>query len=170
MARRIYQEVQMMRDTGMAYIFGGMSLLGLIGIIISLATKNDVNIEEVILTSSIIAAALFLMVWLFYSLKLEVKIDENRISYRMPPLINKEKFIHRDEIEEFEVLEYQPIRQYGGWGIRFSMKHGKAITISGKEGLFITLKTGKKLLLGTRKKEDIRLSMVRMMKRTEDYG
>ena len=46
------------------------------------------------------------------------------------------------------------MEDYGGWGIRFSGK-GKAYIAKGKHGLYIQLFTGKNLLIGTSKPEEL---------------
>ncbi len=169
MARQIYREVQRMSQTLFAFIFGGTSLLFIIGMIVFHFKENATWNESV--TGIVIATVvLFFTGWLFLSLRLEVKIEESRLSYRMPPLINKERFIQRDEIRSYEVVDFKPIAQYGGWGIRFSPTRGKALTISGSTGLKLHLKNGKDLMLGTMKKAEIDKAMARMMENGQDYA
>jgi uncharacterized protein YlzI (FlbEa/FlbD family) len=47
--------------------------------------------------------------------------------------------------------------EYGGWGLRYSFnkKRGNAINVSGDIGIQLTLTNGKKLLIGTQKKEAV---------------
>ncbi|MDR3235409.1 MAG: DUF6141 family protein [Prevotellaceae bacterium] len=52
------------------------------------------------------------------------------------------------------VRKYNPIGEYGGWGIRRG-KSGEAYTVSGNMGLQLELTGGKKVLIGTRKAEEI---------------
>ncbi|NQX76517.1 MAG: hypothetical protein HRT75_02160 [Gilvibacter sp.] len=61
-----------------------------------------------------------------------------------------------DEIESLYVREYSPIGEYGGWGYRlsFSKSTGRAYNVSGNLGIQIELKNGKRVLVGTRKKEE----------------
>lgn len=51
-------------------------------------------------------------------------------------------------IETYEACQYRPLRDFGGWGIRFGPK-GKAYTVSGNKGLQLTFKSGKNLLIGS---------------------
>ncbi|MEJ2004623.1 MAG: hypothetical protein P8X57_06605 [Cyclobacteriaceae bacterium] len=169
MARRIFQETQRMRETVSAYVLGAGFLLFLAGLIILIVMERP-DRNELITAVAIITTVMFLVGWLMLTLKLEVKIEENRISYRMPPLINREQFIQRSEIEEYEVVDYKPVAHYGGWGLRYSPRHGKALTIAGSNGLALSLTSGKKLLLGTRMKAEIDQAMRRMMENEEDYG
>ena len=67
--------------------------------------------------------------------------------------INFKKFAFED-ISEYYAREYRPLLEYGGWGIRYSFS-GKAYNVSGKEGLQIIFKNGKKLLIGSRKPQEL---------------
>ena len=53
-----------------------------------------------------------------------------------------------DTIKSYEIRKYRPIREYGGWGIRFN-RHGKAYTVKGTLGLQMELTNGEKILIGT---------------------
>jgi hypothetical protein len=142
-------------------VLGGMAF-------IFLTENEERNTTEMIVSSAIAMTVLFFLLWLLYSLYLDVRIEEGRIVYRMPPLINKEKSILSTDINSYEVIKYH-IRHYGGWGLRYSFKHGKALTISGTRGLKLHLKSGQTLLLGTRNPEGINSAMERMMKKESDY-
>ena len=169
MARQIYREVQHMSHSVFAYVFGGASLLFIVGMIV-LYSWDSTTWNEATTGLVIATVTLFLAVWLILTLKLEIQVEESRLSYRMPPLINKERYIQRDEISSFEVIDFRPIAHYGGWGIRFSPTRGKALIISGSTGLKLHLKSGKDLLLGTRQKEEIRRAMTQMMDNRQDYA
>ena len=61
-----------------------------------------------------------------------------------------------DEVQDVEIRKFKPISEYGGWGIRYG-KSGKAIIISGGEGLQLSLKSGKKILIGIKKVDELSL-------------
>ena len=62
----------------------------------------------------------------------------------------KYKFFPFDEIESFKEREYRPIREYGGWGIRYGLS-GKAYNVYGNKGLQLVLNNKKKILIGSQK-------------------
>ena len=93
---RIYTETQRMRDSVFSYILGASVILYFIGMIV-VFSRNIENQEGMIISVSISLVILFLVAWLFAALKLEVRIEETRLVYRMPPLINKEKVIQKNE-------------------------------------------------------------------------
>jgi hypothetical protein len=106
----------------------------------------------------------FMIVFLVMKAKLIVEISENSIQFRFHPFINKYKVIDRREIERFEVRKYRPIRDFGGWGIRTGFrKNGIAYNVSGNLGLQLYLINGKKILIGTQRKDAINRAMQKMM-------
>ena len=63
----------------------------------------------------------------------------------------------RSEINSAIIRNYDPIGDYGGWGIKGGLlwgKKGKSVTISGDIGIQLKLKNGKLLLIGTQKKSE----------------
>ena len=99
----------------------------------------------------LIVFATFLPIMLFWFLQLETEVDSTGIYYRFRPFHFKKRFIAWNEITEAHVREYKPLKEYGGWGIRGSVRNGKAFNVSGNKGLQVVLSNGKKILLGTQK-------------------
>ncbi len=71
------------------------------------------------------------------------------------PFHNTPRLIDWNEIEKLEVVKYDPIGDYGGWGIK-SKKGKKAYNVSGDIGLKLYLKNGKNILIGTQCEEELR--------------
>jgi len=107
--------------------------------------------REIVLVSLMPLAILVL----FWFMGLKTRIDKDGIYYRFFPFHFKEKYIAWADVEKMEVIQYSPLADYGGWGIRYGRK-GKAFNVSGNKGLFLTLKSGKHLLFGTKKEEEMR--------------
>jgi hypothetical protein len=107
-------------------------------------------------------AAVFLLVLLIYILifllfifaRLNTVINDKGIQYRFFPFHTIYHMIIWDDIIKFEVITYNPIRDYGGWGLRIGKK-GKAYNVAGNMGLLIYLKSGKTLLIGTQKDKEL---------------
>lgn len=95
--------------------------------------------------------------------RLKTKITYDGIFISFPPLINKWKRTDKSEIAYYEVRKYKPVLEYGGWGIKAGRrKSGAAYNVSGNIGLQLYLKNGKKLLLGTQKKQAIKHAMEKL--------
>ena len=99
--------------------------------------------------STLITAGLAL---LFYKLKLVTLVDPEGIHIRFFPLSNRT--IPFDNIISCKVRTYKPIREYGGWGIRFSRK-GRAYNVSGDRGVQLELTKGMPVLIGSQKAEQL---------------
>src|SRR5690606_452650 len=119
--------------------------------IITLITENgfDTSYSWAIIFP---AATTGLVVLLFYFLKLETTIDAKGIHYRFFPF--KKNTIPWHEIESVYVRQYSPIKEYGGWGIRFGL-NGKAYNVKGNKGIQVKLKSGKKILFGTQNESEV---------------
>jgi hypothetical protein len=95
---------------------------------------------------------MFLSSLLFYTLRLDTEINSNGIYIRFFPFHLSYKKYAWDEIEACFVREYNPIAEYGGWGIRLGLfGKGRAFNVSGNKGIQLVFKNNKKLLIGTSK-------------------
>jgi hypothetical protein len=92
---------------------------------------------------------------LFIITKLTTKINDQGVSIQFFPFHLKPIIYKWEEIEQLQIKEYNPIGEFGGWGIRFGWGKTKAFTTRGRVGLFITLKQGKKLMIGTQKRNEL---------------
>jgi len=93
--------------------------------------------------------------FLFYKLGLYTKIDKQGIYFRFIPFHTAFRFYPWEKITGIQVTTYNPFKDYGGWGIRGGRK-GIAYTVSGNTGIDIGLINDKKILIGTRKAEEVK--------------
>lgn len=105
-----------------------------------------------IITFAVVLFVILSLVMLFATAKLVTRIDREGISYRFFPFYLKTRLIRWAEVKAFEVTRYNPVRDYGGWGIGSSSK-GRAYNVSGDRGLLIVMQSGKNILIGTGKPE-----------------
>tara|TARA_R110002020_G_scaffold129819_3_gene290446 strand:+ start:11744 stop:12250 length:507 start_codon:yes stop_codon:yes gene_type:complete len=96
---------------------------------------------------TVIAVLLTSLLLLF--IKLTVRIDREGIHYQFFPFHLKFRTVAWNSIERCTVRQYNPIMEYGGWGLRWSPNNGTAFNVWGTMGIQIHLTTGKKILLGT---------------------
>ncbi|WP_140937803.1 hypothetical protein [Sphingobacterium lumbrici] len=90
---------------------------------------------------------------LFLFMRLRTQIDERGIHIRFIPFIWKEKTWKWEDIGKVHVKKYSPW-EYGGWGWRFGGP-GVAYTTKGFYGIWIVLKNGKAILVGTQHPENV---------------
>lgn len=94
---------------------------------------------------------------LFSSFKLKTSIDEKGIYYQYLPFHFSCRFLPWNTVSKCYVRNYDAIFEYGGWGLKFSFRKnkGKSFTVKGNIGFQLELKNGKKILIGTQKKDEI---------------
>lgn len=109
--------------------------------------------DAALLFSSILTAALTVGTGLlFYKLKLIVEVDAKGIHIRFYPLVRKH--IPYESVRTCTARTYNPLMEYGGWGIRFSSK-GKAYNVSGTEGVQLELTQSSPLLIGSQRADEL---------------
>ena len=127
-------------------------------------TPSSVTSLSIILV--ILVIIYIFVILMFKKMRLITEVRSNGIYYCFPPFILKEREFKIDEIKRFEIRKYQPIREYGGWGIRYGMgKSGRALNVKGNIGLQLFLIDGKKVLFGTQRSEALLRAINKMMKR-----
>lgn len=91
---------------------------------------------------------------------LDTEITEDEIRLQYPPFINKPKIISYSDIKSIQVRRYDPIGEYGGWGLRYGWTNGKknrAYNIKGDMGLQLVLGDDMRILIGTQKANELRM-------------
>jgi hypothetical protein len=106
-----------------------------------------------------------LIVAIFLNMKLELKVSRGMIQYKYWPYVTSWKTIEKSEIVSWEVVKYNPIFEYGGWGYRFRGLKNRAYTTKGNMGLKIEMANGHKKLFGTRIPIELTEAMSKMMQR-----
>lgn len=145
--RQIWIWIQLLTINGF-FIFGVMKQ------VIGGETFGDKPASDAALLMLLVFTIL-LSVFVFM-IKLETSVTKEGIYVRFFPFLIKEKFFAWDNLVECYIRKYAPIREYGGWGIRYSLfGKGKAYNISGNYGLQLKFKDGKALLIGTNKPEEL---------------
>ncbi len=89
----------------------------------------------------------------FHALKLVTEVREDHIYIRYVPVLTRT--IPFEEIESYAVRKYNPIREYGGWGIRGWGGGKRAYNVSGNQGVDLTLRSGKEILIGSQKPKEL---------------
>ena len=102
------------------------------------------------------------MTYLFYCLKLITVVRDDGLYIHFFPL--RKRKIDFSEIKSCEARTYNPIRDYGGWGIKSGRK-GKAYNVSGDKGVKLEFFEGQPLLIGSQKAEELAGVIQRYMKR-----
>ena len=89
-----------------------------------------------------------------YNTGLDTEVRENGVCIRFRPFHRKWVVFGFDYIHAAHAITYSPLKDYGGWGIRFGRK-GKAYNVSGNKGVMLSLKDGKNILIGSQNNKDL---------------
>lgn len=100
---------------------------------------------------------------LFINIRLETQISEEGIYVKFFPVHLSFRLYTWENITKSFVRQYDPIREYGGWGLRFGLSGTrKAFNVSGDKGLQLEFADHKKLLIGTNKPDEITETLKRI--------
>ncbi|WP_193316052.1 hypothetical protein [Flavicella marina] len=132
-----------------------ISMIPPIAIIINTYVKsNQMSTTEFISALTLVT----LSCCVIFIFKLKTRIDEFGIHYKFFPFHIRKRIISWNEITSIEVRKYDAVSKYGGWGLKggafWNKNKGQAINVKGDIGIQLLLKKGKKLLIGTQKKEE----------------
>lgn len=117
-------------------------------------TSNQGDVVDHIIVPFILLLLPAAVIFFILYIKLETEIKEDGIYVRLFPIHKRFRFFAWDGIVQAYVRTYKPLSEYGGWGLR-GWGNNRALNISGKEGLQLIMKDGRKLLIGTQKPQEI---------------
>ncbi|HMB49021.1 hypothetical protein [Natronoarchaeum rubrum] len=100
---------------------------------------------------------------LFAVAKLTVEVRGDGVRIQFFPFHLSPRRIPLEAIERSEAVEYSPIRDYGGWGIRWT-GGGKAYNVSGSEGVRVDRRDAKQLLIGSQRADELEAAIERARK------
>jgi hypothetical protein len=152
---KVFKEQQRFTQTWLIVLLAISVIVPIVIIINEYLDENTtMSSNEFILT----LGGILVSVTFIFFFQLKTRIDEFGIHYQFFPFHLSMKTIHWKEINTATVRTYDPIGEFGGWGIKgglfWDKSKGKCINISGDIGIQLIFKDGKKLLIGTQKKEE----------------
>jgi hypothetical protein len=157
-----FQEIQKFRQIWVWLIIVPISLsqVGIFGygmvkqLIFGIAWgDNPMSDTGLLIFGSFFIALGMSLFWLFYAAKLVVEVRNNGLYFQFFPFHISSRKIPWEDLKKYEVRTYNPVGEYGGWGIRYGLK-GKAYNVSGNRGVQLELSNGKKVLIGSQKYEE----------------
>lgn len=154
---RLFKETQRFNQWWMQLI--NLTVLGVLGYFIFRWYVQGKAVDKVgpedLQGQLLIAGSLILTFALIFLFNLKTVVDENGVHYKFFPFHISFKKVSWYDIQECYVRKYNPIKEYGGWGIKIvPSKNSNAYNIKGNVGIQIVLKNGKKILIGTQKPDE----------------
>lgn len=153
-----FEEKQKFTQWWLWLILIGIGMIPIVGLYKQLVLKqffgdNPMSDSGLIMFSLFI----FIVIGLFFFIKLETRITEQGIEMRFIPFV--EKKIEWNEIKHVELIKHGVFSS----GIRISLKYGTIYKIKGNHGIFIELKNGEKTLIGTQKEKELKAIINKMI-------
>jgi hypothetical protein len=138
-----YEEVQELPWPFMALGLGGT--VGGIAAARALSMAMRLSIAGVAVTGLGVAVTEFLVPLRVTLLPAELQIRFGRRTRFRIPLRH---------IARAYARRYHPLKEYGGWGIR-NGREGRAFTLGGRDGVQLVLRSGTRVLIGSRQAEEL---------------
>lgn len=155
----LFKEEQRFRQGWIIGLLAAVALIGLAGLgvmLVSLTMAPQPDEGEMswwlVIGFGSFVLGIVVPLALFWIILLEVVVTPDALRLRFHPFVNRH--IPRNEIARAEAVNYRPFWDYGGWGIRISPK-GRAYTVSGDEGVMITLTNGNHFLIGSLRAKEL---------------
>jgi len=117
--------------------------------------------RPVAVVPSIIAIAIFLpilAIFLATRLVVDVTGDEIRVAFHF---LWPAQRIPVTVVRRAHVEHYDPLVQYGGWGVRFAFARGWAFTTGGHDGVLVETTDGKRVMIGSRRAPELEAAISR---------
>lgn len=149
----VFHEVQQFRQPLLWLFLGGMTLFLILvfGLgFFKLQAANNKFAWAFFLPPLIM---LGINIMLFTS-RLVTDVDTNSLSVQFLPFHRSTVKIQLENLVSHESLKINALREYGGWGIRYS-KTGKAYLVGGRQGVRLTYKDGRHLFIGSKKPDEL---------------
>ena len=161
-----FSEIQFFRQKWLWAIILFFPVYSMYGIYEQIIMENPIGGDKAISNDGLIWFTVLIGVGLpllFYNIRLTTRVSEEGFHYQFFPIHLKERTIPFRDIESFKARKYSPLKEFGGWGIRFGFE-GKAYNVSGEEGLQLVLKNERKVLFGSQKAKELEKAMKKASK------
>lgn len=160
MSTQLYFEVQKFRKWWLWITMLGVNSIFVYGLIQQIFLGKPFGNNPMNDTGLSLAAFFMLILSLLvFNMRMETQIKPDGIYLRFFPFHFKYKFFPWSDINKAYVRQYNPIKEYGGWGLRVG-----AFNVSGNMGLQLEFKNGKALLIGSQKPEEVKLILFKLGK------
>ncbi|MBV8488579.1 MAG: hypothetical protein JO161_09900 [Planctomycetaceae bacterium] len=104
----------------------------------------------------------FLLVFGLLQMTTEVTPNEVRVSFGWIPIYRRAVAI--TSIQRHRVVEFRPIADHGGWGIRTGRDGERVFSARGNQGVRLELADGSKLIIGSQRSEELAESIERALR------
>lgn len=152
----LYRERQRFRQFWLWVIILGAAAIFWAGFVSQVMMGHTFGSRPVSSVQLVVLVILFAvgLPYFFYRMSLTTEVLPGELRVRFWPFHLRPVKIPLHSIREYERLTYNPILDYGGWGIRWGLK-GKAYNVSGNKGVKLYFYNHKPLLIGSQRPEEL---------------
>ncbi len=155
----LFKEVQYFRQIWIWAIVLGIDALLIYGLIQQLIYKQSFGDNPMSDTGLIFTTAFTILMTLFFWVwRLETEIRRDGIYVRFFPIHLNFRYYSWEKIQRCYLRTYNPILEYGGWGLRGFGKN-RALNVAGNDGIQLELENGAKLLIGTQQPDEAEVAL-----------
>jgi hypothetical protein len=154
----LFHEVQQFSQSGLlTALLVGSAVAIVAGFVLWLnlpshAAYNKAGIPLIALGIGAIAA--FALVIVVRCARMTTEVNRTGLYVQFFPFQLSPRKIPLENVTRFEIKTYKPLRDYGGYGIRYGVA-GKAYNVSGNRGVNIKFTTDRDLLIGSLEPEKL---------------
>jgi hypothetical protein len=145
--------------------------------------NNPMSDKGLLITTGILLVFSICVMYLSYRSYLYTQITKEKIKVLFFPFHLKCREYDWEQISKAYIRKYNPVLEYGGWGIRYSRfrlnigsfvkgfkAHQRAFNVSGNIGLQLEFVNGDKLLIGTQQWEELNEALKKLGKLSSGEG
>lgn len=153
----LFTERQKFRQWWLSLILFGTNGIFIYGVAKQVIGGNQFGDKPMSDNGLLIATGLtLLLTFLFFNCRLDTIIKRDGIYVRFFPFHIKFKHYTWHTLTKSFLRQYSALTEYGGWGLRLGLfGKGTAYNISGDQGLQLEFTNNEKLLIGTKKPEEL---------------
>ncbi|WP_167609138.1 hypothetical protein [Maribellus sediminis] len=176
MEKVLFSEEQRFNQWWIKFIAMASLLAVLIPILVRIYTQvmgsnplgdTETSLEGLVVSGIVSVVVIVFMFIVIFASQLKTKITTEALFVIYSPFKRNWQKFTPEQISRYEIRTYRAKREYGGHGIKTRRRYGSAYTISGNVGMQLYLKNGKKLLIGTQKKQAFEYAMRKLMEGEE---
>ncbi|EIT86213.1 hypothetical protein A374_06426 [Fictibacillus macauensis ZFHKF-1] len=159
----IYREVQRPRQflfIGFIILLAGLFWWACFQQMIFGTPFGDKPMSDAMLVSMWIIVGILMPIAAFTA-KLITEVREDGVYVKFVPFHFKYHVFRYERIQDARTVTFRSFRRFGGWGIRTNLKGECLYNISGGQGLELKLTTGDKVIIGSKKAEQLLQAMSR---------
>jgi hypothetical protein len=166
----LFREVQRFRQTWPLVAMGisatiAVCGIGVVAFVSTMSQKPAKAPDPISLLACVLGVLLFVSVLVLMRVcNLCVEVRETGLFIRYFPFHLSFHRIQIEDVKSFQAVTYRPLREYGGWGIKYRRK-SKAYSVSGDRGVKLEFQSGRSLLIGSQRAEELAEALAAIISR-----